>query len=75
MSDTPNWRKIAFELYRALDDIDTASDIAKGDDKFYRARVRYHHKKRFEILPTPLSDELYDEFYPSDGLMERNSAP
>lgn len=30
-----------------MDDIDTASDIAKADDRLYRALVQREHAKRF----------------------------
>jgi RNA:NAD 2'-phosphotransferase (TPT1/KptA family) len=33
-----------------LDDIDTADDIAKADDKLYRSICQRHQKKRWEIL-------------------------
>ena len=69
-----DWRKIAFELYRALDDIDTHDDLAKGDEKLYRSLVRREHKTRFRIVPEPLASELYAEFYPKgSNVMERNT--
>lgn len=41
------WAAVAWELFTALDDIDTADDIAKGNDSLYRSMVRNAHKKRF----------------------------
>lgn len=42
--------KFAFEyLFDLLDDIDTAGDIAKDDDKFHRSIVNRIHKKRFNV--------------------------
>ena len=35
-------------LWSLLDDIDTASDIAKADDKLYRAMVEAMQSRRFE---------------------------
>jgi len=39
---------ISVELFEILDNIDTASDIAKGDDALYRSLVSQEHKKRFK---------------------------
>lgn len=52
-----------YRLYKLLDDIDTADDIAKSDDRLYRKLVRRYHKQRHEIVPMPEADRLYDEFY------------
>lgn len=60
------WRKKCFELYRALDDVDTASDIAKGDDQLYRGLVNKAHKRRFEVVSKVETDALYDAFYPKE---------
>lgn len=61
-----DWRKRCFELYRALDDIDTAGDIAKGDDVMYRALVDRYHVKRHEIVPKGDVEAMYDDFYPKE---------
>lgn len=42
-------RKFLFDL---LDDIDTAGDIAKADDKLYRSIVEKAHRRRFEVAST-----------------------
>lgn len=47
-----NWEQIARDLYDLLDDIDTADDIAKSDDKLYRSLVRQAHAKRFNYATT-----------------------
>ena len=47
-----NWEQIARDLYDLLDDIDTADDLAKSDDKLYRALVRQAHAKRFKYATT-----------------------
>lgn len=39
-------------LWSLLDDIDTASDIAKGDDKAYREMVERIQRRRFEVGST-----------------------
>lgn len=42
-----DWEIIARDLYEMLDDVDTASDIAKGNDALYRNLVARAHKSRF----------------------------
>lgn len=39
-------------LWKLLDDIDTASDIAKSDDKSYREMVEKIQRRRFEVGTT-----------------------
>jgi hypothetical protein len=56
------FERIIFDLYRALDQIDTASDIAKGNDDLYRNLVYSLHKKRFKIVPEKLIAPLYDKY-------------
>lgn len=46
------WKDIALYLFYLLDDIDTASDIVKGDDKLYREYVDALCRKRFEVAET-----------------------
>lgn len=41
-----DWEKHAMSLWQLLDDIDTASDIAKENDKMYRNLVHRAHMKR-----------------------------
>lgn len=43
-------RQRMLKLWMLLDDIDTASDIAKSDDKLYRSLCDGIQKKRWEIL-------------------------
>lgn len=45
-------RSAAQFLWALLDDIDTASDIAKGDDAAYRAMVERIQRRRFEVGST-----------------------
>ena len=47
-SERDTYKKLAELFFEWLDNIDTASDIAKGDDKLYRSFVSQEHKKRFE---------------------------
>jgi hypothetical protein len=39
-------------LWKLLDDIDTAGDIAKADDKAYREMVERIQRRRFEVGST-----------------------
>jgi hypothetical protein len=43
-------REKSLRLWMLLDDIDTADDIAKTDDKLYRSICQKYQKKRWEIL-------------------------
>lgn len=45
-------RRIADFLWSLLDDIDTASDIAKADDKAYRTMVERIQRRRFDVGTT-----------------------
>jgi len=42
-------RKTVESLWQIIDDIDTMSDIAKSDDKFYRSRVEKYQKRRWKL--------------------------
>lgn len=44
----PTERGIIEFLWDILDDIDTAGDVAKGDDKAFRRMVEKHQKRRWE---------------------------
>ena len=44
-----DWRKIAEWLYAVIDDIDTASDHAKGDNARYREVVEKLQRLRGEV--------------------------
>ena len=41
---------VAQYLYKLLDDIDTAGDMAKGDDKLYRAIVERTQTKKIAVV-------------------------
>lgn len=43
-------REKSVRLWMLLDDIDTADDIAKFDDKLYRQICQNYQKKRWDIL-------------------------
>lgn len=50
---TPDqWERIAMHLFGLLDDIDTASDLAKADDAGYRRIVEQTHPSRFRVAVT-----------------------
>lgn len=61
------WKDRAEKLWSIADDIDTMSDVAKGNDKLYRNLVHKAHVKRFEILES----NGYDLFLP--GTMPKSS--
>lgn len=44
--------EIALQLFRLLDDCDTADDIAKDNDKLFRNLVRNAHQARFKYAST-----------------------
>ena len=44
-----DWEAVAQFLFKLLDDIDTASDMAKDDDAAYRRLVEFHHRRRFDV--------------------------
>lgn len=46
------YKSIAIHLFKLLDNIDTASDMAKGNDAAYRAIVEKLQRKRFEVMTT-----------------------
>lgn len=49
---TKSLREIAEFLWDLLDNIDTAEDVAKENDKFFRQLVHKHHRRRFEVGTT-----------------------
>ncbi|MCH9621784.1 MAG: hypothetical protein S4CHLAM20_12110 [Chlamydiia bacterium] len=49
---SPDFEAAAILLFKLLDDIDTADDIAKGNDEMFRNLVRRSHKRRFEVAWT-----------------------
>ncbi len=51
-------RGLVGKLWAMLDDIDTYSDMAKDDDKFYRARVE--RKQAMRWTETPVITDGYD---------------
>lgn len=53
MSDQIDPRLAASDfLFGLLDDIDTAGDMAKGDDNAYRRMVERIQRRRFEVAST-----------------------
>ncbi len=51
MQRSRNYEAAQF-LFKLLDDIDTASDVAKDDDGAYRAMVSKIQRRRFEVATT-----------------------
>jgi hypothetical protein len=54
------WKKRAEDLWQIIDDIDTYSDVAKGNHELYRNLVYKRQKDRFAIL----TSNGYDLFLP-----------
>lgn len=52
MSESTDDHRVAQYLWGLLDDIDTAGDLAKGDDKLYRALVERYQRQRFLVGST-----------------------
>lgn len=52
VAEPMTWEGIARSLFTILDDIDTADDLAKGDETLYRNLVRRHHRDRFRFATT-----------------------
>jgi hypothetical protein len=50
-----DFRKTAEFLWDLLDDIDTASDIARSDDRGYRAMVEKIQRRRHEVASPDLA--------------------
>jgi hypothetical protein len=78
MTKPPAFAVAAFELWAVLDDIDTYSDVAKGDDKTYRSLVEKAQRRRFDILSGEAWDELRAQFVDTskdDGLTRNHEPP
>jgi tRNA nucleotidyltransferase/poly(A) polymerase/DNA topoisomerase IB/2'-5' RNA ligase len=56
-----------YELWKIIDDIDTAGDMAKSDDALYRNLVQRYQAQRFDVVPDARVEKLYDRFYPVEG--------
>jgi hypothetical protein len=60
--DDVEWLRNSVEiLWQLLDNIDTADDVAKDNDKGYRRIARHNMAKRFAVL----TSDGYDLFLPS----------
>lgn len=61
--DAEGYEKIIYHLFRILDDIDTAFDIAKEDDKLLRALILKYIKESHEVTTAEYRDCLFDEYH------------
>ena len=59
-----NKDQIIEHLWMIIDDIDTASDMAKSDDKLYRSIVERLQKLRWE---TGITTDGYSIFIPKES--------
>ncbi len=62
--------KQIFELFRLLDDIDTAGDMFKEDHTGYREYVEKKQKERWFHINEQEVNELYTEFMPNREVEE-----
>lgn len=61
LEDVKQLQHIAERLWSLLDDIDTISDMAKGDDQWYRKRVECVQSKRFDYVTSDGYDLFINE--------------
>lgn len=59
--DRRDWKAAAVALWHLLDDIDTADDVAKGDDAAYRRIAQRTQAKRFAIVGGEEIDRAREE--------------
>lgn len=57
------WRGKCFELWKILDDIDTASDMFKENYMSFAGFVYRHQQKRWDVLGEKQVDLLYSMYY------------
>lgn len=57
-TELQRWARELLTLWRLLDDIDTADDIAKDDTELYHALVRKAQAKRWDICDQERVDVL-----------------
>jgi len=61
--DGQYWMSRTYELWKILDDIDTAGDIAKSNDVLYRGLAEKYQSNRWNFLEQDEVDLLYEMFY------------
>ena len=64
-------REKSLRLWMLLDDIDTADDIAKSDDKLYRRICQNRQKKRWDVLSEAEVDAAIRAIIPPEKLPSR----
>jgi hypothetical protein len=73
MSETDEWKRKAFELWRLLDNIDTLDDACRSNDEQFRNSARLQQRKRFDVVDGPGFDALYLEFTPPSIPTEKDT--
>ncbi len=58
-----NKNKIIFELWRLLDNIDTAEDSCKGNLEQYEKIVHKNQIKRHSLVSKKKIEKLYDKYF------------
>lgn len=64
--------ELIFHLWRIIDNIDTFGDMAKSDDRSFRAMTEREQKKRWSYANQDFVDYLYDQYYDRSN---KNGAP
>jgi len=62
-----NKDKIIYELWKLLDNIDTASDMYKNDLNGFSSFTFKEQQKRHELLSDEQVKKLYDEYFVWDS--------
>lgn len=55
--------ELIFQLWRIIDNIDTFGDMAKSDDKAFRAMTEREQKKRWNYASSEYVDHIYTKYY------------
>ena len=76
----PDFQHIALALFDILDEIDTTDDIARGDDVWYRKRIRSLCRQRFDYAETDGYKVTFKTVIPSppkpdDDCLRYNTGP
>lgn len=60
-----DWEKIALELWKLLDDIDTLDDACKDNDASFRKHAYDFQQKRHAILSASEWELRWEQYYPN----------
>ncbi len=57
-----------YELWKLIDDIDTATDMFKGNYESFQKNTVQRIKKRFDIVPEKKIAKLYNKYYVEESI-------